>query len=164
MIADNVFWPWILLSPDQNPFINYFKLCNRTEYKWLTYRKVNLSLSLYQHHVMKAYGVESQLHAFLTSVLYGGECSASSFHHFIPMEIAPDTNWTRDWVGPRTGFSLFYICICCVKNWPSFFGTHHCIFFSVFRSISQISNIQKRGINSKLSLAWKNWINLNLLN
>jgi hypothetical protein len=93
--------------------------------------KVNLSLSLHQHPIMKAYGMETQLHTFLNSVLHGGECSVPSLHHFIPREIAPDTNLTGGRTGPRTGFSLIYICIWCVKIWPSFFGIHQCIFFSV---------------------------------
>jgi hypothetical protein len=45
---------------------------------------------------MKAYwGVEVQLHEFLTSALDGGEWSASDPGRFIPRERAPDTHWTE---------------------------------------------------------------------
>jgi len=106
--------------------------------------------------------MKTQLHA-LNSVLHGGECSVPSLHHFIPREIAPDTNWTGGWPSPRTRFSLICICIWCLKIWSSFFGIHQCVFFSVFRKVSQIYNTEERGINSKLLQAWKNWMNLNLL-
>jgi hypothetical protein len=99
---------------------------------------------------MKAYGMETQLHAFLNSELHGGECSVPCLHHFIPREIAPDTKRTGGQASPTTGFSLIYICIWCVKIRSSFFGIHQFIFFSVFRKISQISNREERGINSKL--------------
>jgi len=77
----------------------------------VTYMKVNLSLSLHEHPIKKAYGMETQLHAFLNSVLHGGECSVPSLHHVIPMEIAPDTNRKGGRASPITGFSLIYICI-----------------------------------------------------
>jgi hypothetical protein len=39
--------------------------------------QINLSLCLIKHHSVKMYrGLEVQLHAMLTSALYGGECSA----------------------------------------------------------------------------------------
>jgi hypothetical protein len=51
---------------------------------------------------MKAYwGVEVKLHAFLTSVLDGGEWSASRPGRFAPTERAPGTHWRGGWVGPR---------------------------------------------------------------
>jgi hypothetical protein len=51
---------------------------------------------------MKAYrGVEVQLYAFLTSVLGGGEWSASRPGRFTPKERTPDTHWIGGWVGPR---------------------------------------------------------------
>jgi len=42
--------------------------------------------------------VEVQLHALLTSVLNGGEWSASCPSHFNPREIAPGTHWIGGWV------------------------------------------------------------------
>jgi hypothetical protein len=51
--------------------------------------KVKLSLCLTEHHIMKAYwGVEVQLHEFLTAALDGGEWSASRPSRFTPMERA----------------------------------------------------------------------------
>jgi hypothetical protein len=51
---------------------------------------------------MKMYwGVEVQLHAFLSSVLYGGEWSASRPGRFTPRERAPCTHWIGGWVGSR---------------------------------------------------------------
>jgi hypothetical protein len=53
---------------------------------------------------MKVYGgVNVQIHIFLTSVLVGGECSASPLGRFISKERASGTHWTGGWVGPRTG-------------------------------------------------------------
>jgi hypothetical protein len=53
---------------------------------------------------MKAYGgVDVQIHAFLTSVLVGGEPAASLPGHLTPGERAPGTNWIGGWVGSRTG-------------------------------------------------------------
>jgi hypothetical protein len=40
---------------------------------------------------------------FLTSVLVGGERSASRPGRFNPRETASDTHWIRGWVGPRAG-------------------------------------------------------------
>jgi hypothetical protein len=40
---------------------------------------------------------------FLTSVLYGGEWSASRPGRLTPVERAPGTHWTGDWVGSRAG-------------------------------------------------------------
>jgi hypothetical protein len=43
---------------------------------------------------MKAYGgVDVHFHIFLTSVLAGGEWSASRPDHFTPEEIVPGTHW-----------------------------------------------------------------------
>jgi hypothetical protein len=51
---------------------------------------------------MKAYwGVDVQLHAFLTSTLDGGEWSASHPGRLTPRERAPGTQWIGGWVGPR---------------------------------------------------------------
>jgi hypothetical protein len=65
--------------------------------------KVKLSLCLSQHHAMKTYwGVELQLHAFLTSALGGGEWSDSRPGRFTPRERAPSSHWIGGWMGPRT--------------------------------------------------------------
>jgi hypothetical protein len=51
---------------------------------------------------MKAYcGAEVQLHAFLTSILHGGDLSDSRPGRFIPRERKPDTHWIGGWVVPR---------------------------------------------------------------
>jgi hypothetical protein len=64
--------------------------------------KVKLSLCLTKHHAMKMYwGVEVQLHGFLTLVLDGGEWSASHPGRFTPRERAPGTHWIGGWVGTR---------------------------------------------------------------
>jgi hypothetical protein len=51
----------------------------------------------------KLLGVEVQHHAFLTSTLEGGECSASRPGRFTPGETSPRTHWIEGWVGPRAG-------------------------------------------------------------
>jgi hypothetical protein len=52
--------------------------------------KVKLSLCLTKHHAMKTYGgVKVQFYAFLTSVLDGGDWSASPPGRFNPEERAP---------------------------------------------------------------------------
>jgi hypothetical protein len=57
-----------------------------------------------KHYAMKAYGgVDIYNHIFLTSVLVGGEWSASHPGRFTPGERAPDAHWTGCWVGPRAG-------------------------------------------------------------
>jgi hypothetical protein len=48
-------------------------------------------------------GVDIQIHIFLTSVLAGGEWSASCPCHFTPRERAPSTHWIGGWVGPKVG-------------------------------------------------------------
>jgi hypothetical protein len=51
---------------------------------------------------MKAYGgVDVWAHVFLTSVLVGGEWSASRHGRFNPGETAPSTHLIRGWMGPR---------------------------------------------------------------
>jgi hypothetical protein len=51
---------------------------------------------------MKTHGrVEIQLHRFLTSVLDGGEWSASRHDHFATRERDPDTHWIGGWVSHR---------------------------------------------------------------
>jgi hypothetical protein len=51
---------------------------------------------------MKTYwGVEAELHVFLTSALDGGEWSASHSGRFTCRERAPLTGWIGGWVGPR---------------------------------------------------------------
>jgi hypothetical protein len=50
-------------------------------------KKVKLFLQLIKHHTMKTYwGVEVKFQAFLTSVLDGGEWSASRPDSFTPKE------------------------------------------------------------------------------
>jgi hypothetical protein len=53
-----------------------------------------IKTNLIKNHTMKTYGG-------MTSVLYGGEWSASCPDHFIPKERSPGTNWIGGWVGPR---------------------------------------------------------------
>jgi hypothetical protein len=55
------------------------------------------------HYAMKAYGgVDVWIYIFLTSVLVGGEWSASRPGSFIPGERPPPcTHWIGDWVGTR---------------------------------------------------------------
>jgi hypothetical protein len=53
---------------------------------------------------MKAYwGVNIQIHIFLTSALDGGEWSASRPFRFTPGKRAPGTHWIGGWVGPTAG-------------------------------------------------------------
>jgi hypothetical protein len=48
---------------------------------------------------MKTYwGVEVQIHAFLTSALDGGELSASRPGSFKPRERVPSNHWIGGWV------------------------------------------------------------------
>jgi hypothetical protein len=57
-----------------------------------------------KHYAMKAYGgVDVWIYVFLTSVLAGGEWSASRPGLFTPRERTPGTNWIGGWVGPRAG-------------------------------------------------------------
>jgi len=47
-----------------------------------------------ENHAMKAYwGVEVELHVFLTAALNGSEWSASRAGRFTPWERAPGTHW-----------------------------------------------------------------------
>jgi hypothetical protein len=43
---------------------------------------------------------------FLTSVLGGGECSASHPQAIIPEERAPSTHFKGSWVGPRASLDV----------------------------------------------------------
>jgi hypothetical protein len=53
---------------------------------------------------MKAYeGLDVWIHISFTSVLVGGECSASRPDHFTPGERTPGTQWIGSWVDPRAG-------------------------------------------------------------
>jgi hypothetical protein len=53
---------------------------------------------------MKTYGgVHVYIHVFLTSVLVGGEWSASRHCHFTPGETAHGTRFVGSWVDPRAG-------------------------------------------------------------
>jgi hypothetical protein len=53
---------------------------------------------------MKAYGgADVQSHIFLTSVLAGGEWSASRPGRFSPGETGTGTHCIRGWVNPRAG-------------------------------------------------------------
>jgi hypothetical protein len=73
---------------------------------WTDKGKGKVARALKEHHNMKAYwGVEVQLHAFLSSVLDGGEFSASHTGRFTPRERAPGTHWIEGWVGPRAGLN-----------------------------------------------------------
>jgi hypothetical protein len=66
--------------------------------------KVKLSLCLTNNHAMKTHWeVEVKLHAFLTSALDGGECSASRPGRFTTRERVPGSQWIADWVGPAQG-------------------------------------------------------------
>jgi hypothetical protein len=63
-----------------------------------------LSLWLNKHHAKKTYwGVEVQLHSFLTSALDGREWSASCASRFTPGVRDHGTHWIGGWVGLRAG-------------------------------------------------------------
>jgi hypothetical protein len=52
---------------------------------------------------MKTYGgVDVYIHVFLTSVLVGGEWSASRPCRFTPKKRRPGTHWIEGWVGPQS--------------------------------------------------------------
>jgi len=56
--------------------------------------KVKLSLCLTKHHAIRTYwGVEVQIHAFLTSAQNGGEWSTSRPGRITPRQRAPGTHW-----------------------------------------------------------------------
>jgi hypothetical protein len=48
-------------------------------------------------------GVDVQMHILITSVLVGGEWSASRPCRFTPGERTPSTLWIGGWVDPRAG-------------------------------------------------------------
>jgi hypothetical protein len=51
-------------------------------------------------------GVDVWIRAFFTSVLVGGEWSASSPSRFTPRKRAPATRWIGGHVDPRAGLDL----------------------------------------------------------
>jgi hypothetical protein len=58
---------------------------------------------------MKAYwGVQVELHAFLTSALDGGERLASRPGRFTPTGSAPRIHWIRGWVGPTAIYEFVW--------------------------------------------------------
>jgi hypothetical protein len=61
--------------------------------------------------------VEVQVHTFLTSVLDGGEWSASRPSRFTPRERVPGNHWIGGWLGPRGGLDAM------VKKFPIPAGT-----------------------------------------
>jgi len=63
---------------------------------------------------MKAYWVlriELQLHAFLTSALYGGKWSAAGPGCSTPKERTPSSHWIGGWVGPKAGLDAVVVSI-----------------------------------------------------
>jgi hypothetical protein len=73
--------------------------------------KVKLSLDLTMYRAMNTYPIinqaphheEIKLHAFLNSVLDGGEWSALSLDRFTTVERDPITHLIGGWMGPRSG-------------------------------------------------------------
>jgi len=65
--------------------------------------KSNTVLCLIKHLARDAGGMEVSLHAFLTSALDGGECSASLLGPYTPRVRAPGTHWVGGWMSPRAG-------------------------------------------------------------
>jgi hypothetical protein len=66
--------------------------------------KVDLSLCVTKHHVIKTYGgVAIKLHYLLTSALGGGEWSASRPGRFNAGEISLGTQGKESCVSPRSG-------------------------------------------------------------
>jgi len=62
---------------------------------------------LTEHHAMKGYwGVEVQLHTFLTLGIDGGTGSASCPSCFVPRERAPGTHCTEGWVGSSASLDV----------------------------------------------------------
>jgi hypothetical protein len=78
------------------------------KYTWLLLlicQKVQLFLCLLikNHDTGMYWGVEIQVHIFLTLVLDGGEWSTSCPSHFTLGETVPCTHYIGGWVGPTTG-------------------------------------------------------------
>jgi hypothetical protein len=70
----------------------------------VTYTLVNSPCVLTEHHAMKEYwGSGGIVHEFLTSVVEGGEWSASRPDRFTPRKRAPGIHWIGGWVGTRAG-------------------------------------------------------------
>jgi hypothetical protein len=55
------------------------------------------------------WGIEVELHAFLTSAPDGGEWSVSCLGCFTSGERAPSTHWTGGWAGPRADLNVVKI-------------------------------------------------------
>jgi hypothetical protein len=70
---------------------------------------------------METYGeLEWQLHAFLTSLIDGGEQSASRPSSFTPAVRAPRTYWIGGWVGPIPGLdAVAKRILCSFREWQS---------------------------------------------
>jgi hypothetical protein len=97
-----VFLPWCLIKQGIRPHGVVLSKTQFHLYLTVKVKKVKLSLCLTKHHAMKTHwGVEVQLHAFLTSALDGGEWSASRPGCFTPKERSPGTHWIGGWVCPR---------------------------------------------------------------
>jgi hypothetical protein len=63
-----------------------------------------LSLHITKYHAVKTYrGVETHLHAFLTSTLNGSNWSASYIGHLTPGKSLSSTHWIGGWLDPRAG-------------------------------------------------------------
>jgi hypothetical protein len=68
---------------------------------------VNVKVKVNKHYTMKTYWwLEVQRHAFLTSVLQGGEWSASRPGRFTAGERALGIHWIGGWVGHGSGLDV----------------------------------------------------------
>lgn len=68
---------------------------------YFCFSEVKLSLFLVKHHAIEMYeGVDTELHAFLSSVLYRGEWLASSPSLFIPRKERTQHRWNEAWWDP----------------------------------------------------------------
>jgi hypothetical protein len=80
--------------------------------KFRSSEKVNLSLRLIKRHAMKTHVEEEvQLHTFSSSVLDGGEWSASRLGFFTSGERAPGYPLDRNSIG---GGKHLWLCACSV--------------------------------------------------